>query len=76
MLINAVVIVIHFSRILGEATHKIPPEGLSTQSYQQIYEDTLAFVNPRKLNAFPSVYCKVSVVYVIHYAFLRMYVIM
>ncbi|CAB3993951.1 Hypothetical predicted protein [Paramuricea clavata] len=44
----------------SEATHQIPPEGLSTETYQQIYEDVLAFVNPRKLNTYPPVYCKAS----------------
>ena len=44
----------------SEATHQIPPEGLSTETYQQIYEDVLRFVNPRKLASYPPVYCKAS----------------
>ena len=48
------------SFLKGEATHQIPPEGLSTETYQQIYEDVLAFVNPARFSSYPAVYCKVS----------------
>ncbi|XP_028405303.1 protein maelstrom homolog [Dendronephthya gigantea] len=44
----------------SEATHQIPPEGLSTENYHDIYDQVLQFVNPRKLNTYPPVYCKAS----------------